>query len=74
MKNEAIAPHGSGALPAPWEEALALLDQDLRHRGIVPATRTIYARDVEELFLRALEGDDADRLAAVMDRLARRLA
>jgi site-specific recombinase XerD len=49
MKNEAIAPHGSGALPAPWGEALALLDQDLQHRGTAPATRTIYARDVEEL-------------------------
>jgi integrase/recombinase XerC/integrase/recombinase XerD len=49
MKNEAIAPHGSGGLPAPWLEALRLLDQDLQHRGTAPATRTIYARDVEEL-------------------------
>src|ERR1700754_5133540 len=49
MKNDAIAPHGSGDLPAPWREALALLDQDLRHRGMTAATRTIYARDVEEL-------------------------
>src|SRR5690349_4318807 len=49
MKNEAIAPHGSGELPAAWQEALALLEQDLRHRGTAAATRTIYARDVEEL-------------------------
>jgi integrase/recombinase XerC/integrase/recombinase XerD len=49
MKNAAMATHGSGALPGPWQEALALLDQDLRHRGTATATRTIYARDVEEL-------------------------
>ena len=49
MKNEAIAPNGSGELPAPWREALALLDQDMQHRGTAAATRTIYARDVEEL-------------------------
>jgi site-specific recombinase XerD len=49
VKNEAIAPNGSDELPAPWREALALLDQDLRHRGTAAATRTIYARDVEEL-------------------------
>lgn len=47
-----------------------LTDEGLRaFRRLRPA----HARDVEELFLRALEGDDADRLAAVMDRLARRL-
>ncbi len=49
MKNEAIAPNGSDALPAPWREALALLDQDMAHRGTAAATRAIYARDVEEL-------------------------
>jgi integrase/recombinase XerC/integrase/recombinase XerD len=49
MKNEAIAPHGSGELPAAWQEALALLEQDLRHRGMAAATRVIYTRDVEEL-------------------------
>ena len=49
MKNEAILPNGSGGLPAPWREALALLDQDMQHRGTAAATRTIYARDVEEL-------------------------
>lgn len=35
--------------------------------------RPAHARDVEELFLGALEGDDAARLAAVMERLARNL-
>jgi site-specific recombinase XerD len=49
MKNDAIASHGSAELPPPWQEALALLDQDLRHRGTAAATRVIYARDVEEL-------------------------
>ena len=33
MKNEAIAVHGSDALPAPWRDALALLDRDLLRRG-----------------------------------------
>ncbi|MFE7629215.1 MarR family winged helix-turn-helix transcriptional regulator [Kocuria sp. NPDC057446] len=47
-----------------------LTDEGLRaFRRLRPA----HARDVEQLFLRALEGDDADRLAAVMDRLARTL-
>ncbi len=47
-----------------------LTDEGLRaFRRLRPA----HARDVEELFLRALEGDDADRLAAIMDRLARTL-
>ncbi|WP_424346951.1 MarR family winged helix-turn-helix transcriptional regulator [Kocuria sp. CH-021] len=36
--------------------------------------RPAHARDVEKLFLSALEGDDAERLAAVMGRLARNLA
>lgn len=49
MKKAAIASDGSGAAAAPWQEALALLDQDLRHRGTAAATRVIYARDVEEL-------------------------
>src|SRR5215208_1894737 len=33
MKNEAIGSNGSAELPAPWREAMALLDQDLRRRG-----------------------------------------
>jgi site-specific recombinase XerD len=49
MKNAAIAPNGSAELPAPWREALVLLDQDMQHRGTAAATRTIYSRDVEEL-------------------------
>src|SRR5215213_5020505 len=49
MKNDAIASHGSGELPPPWQEALALLDQDLRHRGTAAATRVLYGGDVEEL-------------------------
>jgi integrase/recombinase XerC/integrase/recombinase XerD len=49
MKNAAIASNGSDELPAPWREALALLEQDMRSRGTAPATRAIYARDVEEL-------------------------
>src|SRR5215218_5775154 len=49
MKKAAIASDGSGAPAGPWEEALALLDQDLGHRGTAAATRVIYARDVEEL-------------------------
>jgi site-specific recombinase XerD len=39
----------SAALPAPWVEALALLDQDLRRRGAADGTRALYAADVEEL-------------------------
>jgi integrase/recombinase XerC/integrase/recombinase XerD len=49
MKNEAIASNGSGALPAPWNEALTLLEQDMRSRGTAAATRAIYVRDVAEL-------------------------
>ena len=49
MKNEAIRSHGSGELPAPWREALALLDQDLRRRGAAEGTRALYGTDVEEL-------------------------
>ncbi|MEX5263725.1 MarR family transcriptional regulator [Kocuria sp. WN036] len=52
------------------------LEAELTEEGLraFRRLRPAHARDVEELFLRALEGDDADRLAAVMDRLARRLA
>jgi integrase/recombinase XerC/integrase/recombinase XerD len=49
MKNAAIASNGSDELPAPWGEAIALLEQDMRSRGTAAATRAIYARDVEEL-------------------------
>src|SRR5688500_575882 len=49
MKNAAITPNGSDDLPAPWRDARALLDEDLRRRGTADGTRTIYARDVEEL-------------------------
>ena len=52
------------------------LEAELTEEGLraFRRLRPAHARDVEDLFLRALEGDDADRLAAVMDRLARRLA
>ena len=49
MKNEAIAPNGSDALPVAWRDALTLLDQDLRRRGAAESTRAMYGRDVEEL-------------------------
>jgi site-specific recombinase XerD len=49
MKNEAIAPNRSDELPAPWREALALLGDDLLRRDTAQGTRTVYARDVEEL-------------------------
>lgn len=48
-----------------------LTDEGLRvFRRLQPA----HARDVEQLFFHALEGDDAERLRAVMERLARNLA
>lgn len=48
-----------------------LTDEGLRaFRSLRPA----HARDVEELFLNALEGDDAERLRTIMERLARTLA
>jgi site-specific recombinase XerD len=49
MKNEAIGSNGSAELPAPWREAMALLDQDLRRRGAAEGTRSLYGTDVEEL-------------------------
>ena len=49
MRNDATATNGSDALPAPWAEALALLDQDLRRRGAAEGTRGLYRADVEEL-------------------------
>ncbi len=49
MRNDAIAPNGSDALPPPWVEAMALLDQDLRRRGAAEGTRGLYRSDVEEL-------------------------
>ena len=39
----------SAGLPAPWVEALALLEQDLRRRSAADGTRALYAADVEEL-------------------------
>lgn len=36
--------------------------------------RPVHARDVEQLFLDALENDDAERLRAIMERVARNLA
>ena len=49
MKNEAIAVHGSDALPAGWREALTLLDRDLLRRGTAERTRAVYGRDADEL-------------------------
>jgi integrase/recombinase XerC/integrase/recombinase XerD len=49
MKNEAIGSNGSVELPAPWREAMRLLDQDLRRRGAAEGTRSLYGTDVEEL-------------------------
>jgi len=49
MKNDAIRAQVNGELPAPWREALALLDQDLRRRGAAEGTRQAYGADVEEL-------------------------
>src|SRR5215217_3963874 len=49
MKNDAIPPNGSDALPVAWTSALELLDQDLRRRGAAGGTRHLYTSDVEEL-------------------------
>jgi len=49
MKNDAIPPNGSDALPVAWTSALQLLDQDLRRRGAAGGTRRLYTTDVEEL-------------------------
>jgi site-specific recombinase XerD len=49
MKNDAMRVHGSDGLPAPWREALALLDRDLRRRGTAERTRAVYGRDADEL-------------------------
>lgn len=48
-----------------------LTDEGLRaFRRLRPA----HARDVEELFLDALQDDDAERLRSIMERLARNVA
>jgi len=57
MKNEAIAPNGSGELPTAWCSALELLEQDLRRRGAASGTRALYRTDVEELGLWAARYD-----------------
>jgi integrase/recombinase XerC/integrase/recombinase XerD len=57
MKNEAIAPNGSGELPTAWCSALELLEQDLRRRGAASGTRALYGTDVEELGLWAARYD-----------------
>ena len=49
MKNEAMQPNRSDALPTAWCGALELLDRDLRRRGAAGGTRGLYATDVEEL-------------------------
>ena len=49
MKNDAIAAHGSDGLPAPWRDALTLLDRDLLRRGTAERTRAVYGRDADEL-------------------------
>jgi integrase/recombinase XerC/integrase/recombinase XerD len=49
MKNDAIAVHGSDGLPAPWRDALTLLDRDLLRRGTAERTRAVYGRDADEL-------------------------
>jgi site-specific recombinase XerD len=49
MKNDAMAVHGSDGLPAPWRDALALLDRDLLRRGTAERTRAVYGRDADEL-------------------------
>ena len=49
MKNDAIGVQGSEELPAPWREALALLDRDLLRRRTAERTRAVYGRDADEL-------------------------
>src|ERR687894_1008475 len=49
MKNDAIGVHGSDELPAPWRDALTLLDRDLLRRGTAERTRAVYGRDADEL-------------------------
>jgi integrase/recombinase XerC/integrase/recombinase XerD len=49
MKNDAIAVNGSDGLPAPWRDALTLLDRDLLRRGTAERTRAVYGRDADEL-------------------------
>jgi integrase/recombinase XerC/integrase/recombinase XerD len=49
MKNDAMAVHGSDGLPAPWREALVMLDRDLVRRGTAERTRAMYGRDADEL-------------------------
>lgn len=49
------------------------LEAELTGEGLAAfrRLRPAHARDVEELFFDALEGDDAQRLHAIMERLAR---
>ncbi|MGX5358880.1 MarR family winged helix-turn-helix transcriptional regulator [Kocuria sp. KH4] len=51
------------------------LEAELTAEGLAAfrRLRPAHARDVEELFLDVLEGDDAQRLRAVMERVARRV-
>lgn len=51
MKNDATGgeDRATPRLPAPWRESLALLERDLRRRGMAERTRLAYAADVAEL-------------------------
>ncbi|MGQ1837924.1 MarR family winged helix-turn-helix transcriptional regulator [Kocuria turfanensis] len=51
------------------------LEAELTDEGLAAfrRLRPAHARDVEELFLGVLEGDDAQRLHAIMERLARKV-
>lgn len=52
------------------------LEAELTEEGlrVFRRLRPAHARDVESLFLGALEGDDAERLRTVMERLAHNLS
>jgi len=60
----------------PCSEDKRGLEAELTDEGLTAFRRLqpAHARDVEELFLNALEGDDARRLRTIMERLARKVA
>jgi site-specific recombinase XerD len=51
MKNSPTAPEDRPAPSAPWREALALFDADLRRRGMAEKTRRAYGVDVGQFAL-----------------------
>jgi site-specific recombinase XerD len=77
MKKSPTALEDRAQVAAPWREALALFDADLRRRGMAEKTRRAYAADLGRFVLwcsaqgmvpRAVGGEDLRRYAAALAR------